>query len=235
MPAKRNTDGIQDRRYTDAQRDAVAAAILDLGITPHRRVIELAAAGDLTWEGEKLAPFTMPVATASALASRMKKKRKGQHVSDLAKLTHADAVQALRRRLINGADAMLESWERTARHRPDKADPERLRQIMRCVREAASLPGPRDPTPPKPGYGGKAERTGGPTRGGLAAQLIADHEATHNATPSETAHNAPPSPTPLQGGDDAAHTSATHTTTENPAQQGTTAGSLAHQRMASLG
>jgi hypothetical protein len=44
------------------------------------------------------------------------------------------------------------------------------------VREAAALPGPKDPRPDPPGMGPKQDRTGEAiTRGGLAGKILAEH------------------------------------------------------------
>src|SRR3954449_2076805 len=94
------------RKWTDDQREAMVSARLDRGMT-FRRVVELANAGALTApDGTRLEPFDPPVSTIAGLVRAAKRKRMGKDVSQLAQLEPRDAIEALRRRLINAADAM---------------------------------------------------------------------------------------------------------------------------------
>lgn len=173
--------------YTDEQREAVAFATVDRGIRPYRRVVELARLGDLTHNGQKLDPFDITESYVSDLARKRRKARAGQQTSQLAAAPPRDAIEALRRRLVNAADAMLEHLEKQIRNDAGKADPERLRQIMRAVREAAALPGPTDPRPPAPGATKGGKRNGAETKGGMAGSIL----AAHRGAGSTPAHDAP--------------------------------------------
>lgn len=202
--------------YSDEQREAIATAYEDRKIRPAKRVCELAAAGDLEHRGAKLDPFTVPENTVRDLARDLRKRRTGERTSQLAALEPRDAIEALRRRLVNAADAMLDDLEQKVKKDAGTADPERLRQITRAVREAAALPGPTDPRPTAPGSKAGGKRNGGATQGGLGGELLkaarAEGETAHGTTPprengdgrTETPeHSAPPSePQRLNGQDD---------------------------------
>jgi hypothetical protein len=162
------------RIYTDSQRDAMAHAFEDRRIRPAKRVVELAARGELEWEGTRLEPFTTNADTVRDLARELRKRRAGEVTSELANREPRDAIEVLRRRLINAADEMLKVQERI----PAKArDPEQLRQIGRCVREFAALPGPKDAAPKRPGQKAEGKREQGGTGGGLAGNLLTAHRS----------------------------------------------------------
>lgn len=173
--------------YTDEQRDAIATAYEDRRIRPARRVVELAEAGELV---EGLAPFTVHggANTVRDMARKRRQKRAGQLVTETAKQPPRDALEALRRRLLSAIDHELTACEREQKKRAGSADPERLRQIGRALREAAAIPTPSEPTPPKPGHGPMATRTGSATRGASTVAgraLLADVEAEHDVPPSQ--------------------------------------------------
>jgi hypothetical protein len=169
--------------YTQQQRDAVAYAYEDRRIRPAKRVVTLAAAGELELNGTLLDPFEVNEDSVRHYARVLRKERAGQVTSQLSDQAPRDAVEQLRRRLVNVADAELKRQERAARK--DGADSEKLRQIARAVREIAALPGPNDPAPPAPGAKAAGQRTGGETRGGIAGPLLAAHRA-ENGTPRAT-------------------------------------------------
>ena len=151
----------------------MAIAVVDRGIHPARRVVELAAAGQLVGAaGDPLPPFETNPSTVRDQARLLRRRRAGEAVSTLAAQPHRDAIEALRRRLVSVADTMLTAYERDVKRDAAKANPERFRQIIRCVREAAGLPGPNDPRPPAPGQKVGGERDGGETTGGLAGQVL---------------------------------------------------------------
>jgi hypothetical protein len=181
--------GAFNPRYSDREREAVVEAYEDRRIRPARRVAELAAAGELEFDGERLEAFEIPVSTVRSLARDARRRRTGEPPSDLLTESPRDAVEALRRQLINTADEMLKAENRK---KPERRDPERVRQIARAAREIASLPGPTDPRPPAPGAKVGGVRDGGQTRGGVAGALLADHRAG-GAAP---AWPAPPLPAP---------------------------------------
>lgn len=173
--------------YTDEQRDALATAYEDRRIRPARRVVELAQAGELQ---PGLAPFTVHGGdnTVRDMARKLRARRTGRAASEAAKRPPRDAIEALRVRLLSAIEHELTACERDQKKPRGKADPERLRQIGRALREAAAIPTRDEPTPPKPGHGPKDARQGGATRPGpgtLAGGILADVEAAHDATPSK--------------------------------------------------
>lgn len=176
--------------YTQAQRDALAHAYEDRKVRPAKRVCAMAAAGELELDGRQLDPFDANEDSVRHYARLLRKGRAGMLSSRLGDAPHRDAVETLRRRLVNAADEMLTREERKA---PDARTPERLRQIVRLVREVAALPGPTDPRPPAPGAKRDGQRVGGETQGGLAGQLLADHRRTAgDLAPAPTAPDVPP-------------------------------------------
>ena len=167
-------------KYTDAQRDAAAHAYEDRGIRPYSRVSQLAAAGELTHNGQKLDPFEMPPNTVADLVRKLRRRRRGEQTSQLAQQPPRDALEALRRRLINLADRELAHEEK---RKPGDVEPEKLRQLVRVARELAALPGPGDPRPTAPGQRKDGERNGAETKGGLAGKLLSSHRATATGSP----------------------------------------------------
>jgi hypothetical protein len=70
--------------YSEEQREAIASAYVDRGIHPARRVVELAAAGELEWNGQPLEPFTTNASTVRSLGGLLRRRRTGQVTSSLA-------------------------------------------------------------------------------------------------------------------------------------------------------
>lgn len=159
-----------ERIYSDLQRDAVTSAYLDRGIRPQRRIAELAKHGELVHDGQRLEPFDLNVYTLRDMLVKERKRRAGRVRGEAAKLSHEDAIDALRVRLINVADTTLAIEERRA---AAQRDPERLRQIARCVREVAALPRKGENRSIAPGQTHDREQTEGATRGGIGGQLLA--------------------------------------------------------------
>jgi hypothetical protein len=220
--------GLFESKYTDEQRDAVAFAYEDRKVRPATRVVALAAAGELEHQGEKLPAFTVTENTVRDLASKLRKKRAGIVSSKLAEIAPRDAIEQLRRRLVNAADALLMDYERTLERKASDADPERLRQITRVVREAAAVPGPNDPRPPAPGAKQQGQREGGETKGGLAGGILHAHRTGQTGAAEPAAQTLPPL-TPVQGNTDSSNTE-THSstdTTQNTHDDGSP-GSLVH-------
>lgn len=173
-------------KYTAEQREAMAAAYVDRKIRPARAVVQLAAEGKLTLHGEPLEPFETNENAVRDFARKLRKKRAGEVVSDLATKPPRDAIEALRRRLVNVADAMLRDVEL---QKPGEVEPERLRQIMRCVLEASKLPGPTDPRPAQ-GQARDADGKRGPqTTGGVGGALLRDHRSGQASAPVREAEN----------------------------------------------
>lgn len=164
-----------EARYTQAQRDALATAYEDRRVRPAARVVALAEAGELE---PGLPAFRVPggVNTVRDFARKLRQRRAGEHTSELSKLPPRDAIEQLRRRLVNVCDQVLQDIERTP---AAKRDMERIRQAGRAIREAAAIPGPTDPTPPRPGHTKTPEgkRPEGETRGGPAGTLLKAHRA----------------------------------------------------------
>ncbi len=190
--------------YTDRQRDALACAVVDRGIKPARVVVALAEKGELE---DGLPPFKVVggAATVRDFARKLRMRRAGEVKSELAKKPPADALEALRQRMIAAGDEHLAEGAR--RRKAGRHDPEYDRQVARLLREIAAIPGPNDPRPPKPGAhipGAPSGVTaGGPTRGGLAGRMLA--EMRDGATP----HDGPtlePEQQPAPPTNDRAHT-----------------------------
>ena len=170
-------------KYTSEQRDAIATAKADRGMTA-RRVVELAAAGELA---PGLAPFQTTVRTVNDYARKLVRARQGTEASGLTDVPARDAVEALRRRLVAAADHELRRIERQQQRR--NAAPvtgEEIRQIVRCVREIAAIPARDEPRPVAPGQkvpGAGGKTNGDRTRSGLAGSILAAHRtSTHTDT-----------------------------------------------------
>lgn len=177
--------------YTQDQRDAMAYAYEDRRVRPARRVVELAAAGELTHNGVKLKPFKTNDDTIRHEARKLRNARGGEITSQLGQAPHRDAIEKLRVRLINAADALLIAYERGLTRDPDHAEPEKLRQIVRVVREAAALPGPTDPRPAAPGQRVNGHKDGAETTGGPGGALMQDHRRTAGAGKAEQTEPEP--------------------------------------------
>jgi hypothetical protein len=181
-----------EEKYTDQQRDAIAHAYEDRRIRPARKVVQMAAAGELDYHGEILKPFEATENTVRDLARKLRRARAGETTSQLAHAEPRDAIETLRRRLVNAADAMLTDFERKTKRAPGDADPERLRQICRAVREAAAIPGPNDERPKAPGGKTDGRRNGGETKGGLAGSILAAHRASEDGQTEPAPDASPP-------------------------------------------
>src|SRR4051794_24289336 len=90
----------------------MAVAMVEHGLKA-REVVDRAAAGTLELDGQPLAPFeiTNP-STVRDQARRYRRRRAGEVRSPLADEPARDAIEAMRVRLINVADAMLTAVER---------------------------------------------------------------------------------------------------------------------------
>jgi hypothetical protein len=201
-----------ERKYTDAQRDAITEAYEDRRVRPASRVVRLAMAGELEHAGAKLPPFAITENTVRDFALKLRKRRRGELTSQLAHAAPRDAIETLRRRLVSAADTMLADLERQLQRDAGATDPERLRQITRAVREAASLPGPDDPRPKAPGSKEGGTREGGETKGGLAGAILKDARAGDEQPAQEPATHLPP----LANGDGEHETHAAHGSGEAP-------------------
>jgi hypothetical protein len=70
-------------------------------------VVELAGAGELEWSGRRLDAFRTNESTVRQLAGQLRRRRSGEVKSELASMPSRDAVESLRRRLVNAADSEL--------------------------------------------------------------------------------------------------------------------------------
>jgi hypothetical protein len=199
--------------YTDAQRDALGEAVVDRGLRP-AQVVELARNGELKHAGERLAPFPANVNSVRDYARKLKQRRAGRTSSGLDDQAPRDAVETLRRRLINAAEQEIAAEERKPR---GKRSLERLRQCARLLREAAALPGPDDPRPPQPGQRkpGTGEHEGGRTSGGMAAAILGAASQSARVETHETRPALDPIPTTSDVGPDRHGTHAHAPSTEH--------------------
>jgi hypothetical protein len=193
--------GAFDRKYSREVEDAVRRAWCDRGIRPARRIAELATAGELEPD---LPAEPITVEMVYTWKSAELKARAGKVETVLGKMPPRDAIETLRLRLLNAADAMMRQQEK---RKVESRDPERLRQIARLVREAAAIPGPTEPRPSKPGQRDPqtGEHNGSRTEGGLAASILASARRTETASPT-------PQPVDTQGDNGGtAHTGSSET------------------------
>jgi hypothetical protein len=164
-----------NERWSDDEREAMGRARVVERLKA-REVQELARAGRLELDGRRLAAFDPPLSTIRDQGARYRRRQAGEERSALATAPPRDAIEALRQRLINLADAELTALEKQKR---GERDPERMRQLVRVVREAAAIPARDEPRPVAPGQRDESgTHNGGKTRGGLAAQILASHNRT---------------------------------------------------------
>ena len=177
-------------KWSTKQKDALAYTYVDLKVTPAQRVADLAAAGKIIFDGETLPAFDAPASTVRDAGRHLRKRRAGELKTASARLPPRDAIEALRQRLVVVADQELAQLEGKKR---GSVDLERLRQITRCVREAAALPGPQDPRPVAPGQKipGAGNVKNGSTSSGLAGSIIAATQPTRVSTQAKGTPEAP--------------------------------------------
>ena len=160
-------------RYTQWQREAIAAAYT-LTTATAGRVAELAAAGELEHpSGGRLGPFQIPEASVRSIARRARvREAQAEALAELWTLPPRDAVERLRCRLVDSINRELTRVviEQEA-GRP--LDFRAFSGIARALRELAWLPGPTEPQPRRPGSKLNGVREGGETRGGLAGKILA--------------------------------------------------------------
>lgn len=134
-------------KYTDEQRDAVAFAYEDRKIRPAQRVHDLAAAGELEWNGKKLEPFDVPLNTIRDLAKKLRKGRQGGIPSQMSGMAAPDAREAMRQRCLNAWDALMRDLERQTSRDASKVDPKRIRELALAGFDIARMPGSADQVP----------------------------------------------------------------------------------------
>ncbi len=198
-------------KYSDEQREAVAHAYNDRNIRPAAAVVALAASGELTWKGERLAPFTIGESYVRETARRQMKRRAGKRMGPtVADAEPRDAVETLRRRLVIATEGELDAIE-LAQRRGKPVAGDDLRQLARAIREIAAIPGPTDPRPTTaPGKGATSRKKGGesPTTTGVAGAILRDMEGDT----SRRSTAPPPSTHPPSTGDTRTTDGTPHTT-----------------------
>lgn len=159
-------------RYTSFQREAVSLAYALPGVTAGR-VSQQAAAGGLEHpSGARLRVFDIPENTVRSIAGRERRKQAADEAAlGLLEMPPRTAVEVMRCRLLTVMDSELDRIEiEQGEGRPVSG--EVLRQVARAARELASIPGPNDPRPPRPGAKVNGVRDGSETRGGLAGAVV---------------------------------------------------------------
>jgi hypothetical protein len=175
------------REYSDAQRDALAAAFAQPSVTA-KRVAEMAAAGELVdAEGQPFKEFSVPESTIRDFARQARlSEARGSALDDG---SPRDAIEALRQRLIKLADAEMKVLEAQPQ---GKVDLERLRWVIRCVDDAAKIPRPPEPRPRSDERGEGTPRSPDATAPGVGS-LITEHRRTLPA-PTPEAQAVTPAP-----------------------------------------
>jgi hypothetical protein len=163
-------------KYTNEQREAVDFAYMDRAIRPARRIVELAAAGELVGRnGVKLEAFEIDQRTVRSIASKAQKKRLGIGKTRLTEMPERDAKAELKRRLI----AIADHGTQTILDRQAKGEETPWQQVSlmtRAVREINALPEPKDAaSAAKPGAFVNGKQAEGPSRGGMVGQLLREH------------------------------------------------------------
>jgi hypothetical protein len=218
------------RIYTDEQKAAVAEAFEDRRIRPATRVADLAKAGELRYQGQLLDPFNIEEATVRHEARMLRKRRAGQLTSKLSDVPARDAVEQLRRRMVNLADAELTVLER---QKAGSRNPEIMRQFVRLLRELQAVPGRDEQRKPAPGQRSDGQREGAETTGGMGGRLLKAHRQSEGAT----AQDAPTPQNTSTENSDAAQRSA-HDAAQEEAQEDDAPRSLARaaaERALSIG
>ena len=182
-----------DPVYTDEQRDALARAYEDRRIRPAHRVVSLAEEGTLE---PGLAPFKTSPNTVRHYASELRKRRAGEIASDMAKVSHRDAIDALRIQLLSATEHELRRINRSMRNpkrseQREKHDADMLKTLVRTIREAAAIPEKTAPTPPAPG---QTDGQGGNTTGkvGSAGKIAGPLLTAHRQARSPLQDPSPP-------------------------------------------
>lgn len=210
--------------YSDEQRDAVTTAYLDRGIRPAKRVSALARAGELTHGDEKLDPFTVGENTIRDWARHRRRQRAGEDNGKLSQLPPLDAVEAIRRRLINAIDSELGHLERAQNRRKPLTDKQlaTMARVADIASRAAKIPAPTDPKPQP----GRANTIGSPQPGPntIGSKLLAAHARNPETGSAHVAEGGDAVSTPAEpdGAPLLNHPSSTHERgTVSPTQRST--------------
>jgi hypothetical protein len=189
--------GTFQSKFSDEERAAVVAARRTLSAP---EVARRAASGRLkSAAGSTALPaFVISPSTVRDLVARDRRRHAGEAPSSLASLEPVQAIEGLRKRLLSAADHLLADYEAQVARNPSKADPERLRQLLRCAREAAALsPSAPSSTEQREASGLRpAGARGDQMPGGLVGRMLADHRGTGPGTsdPSPPPQVAPAEP-----------------------------------------
>lgn len=127
-------------KYTDKQRDAVAQAIVDYGLTG-KQTVEAALAGTLPGSGQGLAGFAIPETTTREFARKLRQRRRG---AQQRALKPDDALTSFTGRLMSMLDAAMTKAEK--QQRAGKLNPADMRDLARAAIEADKLVKQRAPT-----------------------------------------------------------------------------------------
>lgn len=178
-------------RYSDAQKTATLAYILDQGHSAPAAV-RAAADGRLGIE-----PFDLNLKTARYWTRREKERRAIEAVGPLAHMRSHDACEQLRLRLVKVADRLTTEMVRQG----PKAQPRQAIEVAKLIQELGKIHAPNDPPPTKARGGARddAEASSGPSfLDQLAAATQPEHEPpSQNPTQDRTGDgNATTAPTP---------------------------------------
>jgi hypothetical protein len=178
-------------KYTQRQREAMAAAFETPGVTG-LDVVERAAAGALMHpSGATLGPFATTQSTVRALARRARQRRDREAANGrLSELPSRDATERMRCALADRIEAEFDRID--IEHAEGRSvSGEVLRQLGRAIREFCWIPGPNEPRPQAPGAKREGVRQGGKTRGGLAGQILLASREHQQRAPVARDHDPP--------------------------------------------
>lgn len=175
--------GIAERKYTDEQRQAVIHARVERRLTG-AVVSALAAKGELeNVAGERLPAFEIAKDYVYGLGAQEERRRSGARTSALVSQPPEDAIEELRRRLVEVLDRESLRLVGSSRQYPKRAlDVEQARKVGRAVRELAAMPAPgeRGVQPGRTAQGAPAGE-GTSKRSTMAGQLIAAAQGSATA------------------------------------------------------
>lgn len=174
-------------KYSDTQKAAVIAEKERDPKATYGEISRRLAAGDIFLDGEPVEPIEMDPYYIGQLVRDHRRKVRGEVDSGLSKMTHGDAMEAVRKRLLALTEYQLAREERKMRNKGGSAakdiDPTKIQQLARAAREIAHLdPDPVRGRKPAPGARKGSEPSGGtngttPTTG-LAGEIMRDHQAS---------------------------------------------------------
>lgn len=184
------------KRYTDAQRDAVARAQLDRGMTA-QQALDALQAGTLAPDGSPTSdparavpapPVAMPKRTAQDLARKLRYDREGRS-GGLGEADPQAARAELRRRLVYTADRLTRKLERKARK--NDVNPEDLRKAAAAVAAVDALLKPDAPRSSPPPSNGKPAAPSPSTDATPLGALAAEIESEDRSAAAKRRHSLP--------------------------------------------